>query len=50
MSTRKWWVSDGLPDPSQRADLGATEKESRQEHKIKEAQQPPGWGHGALTI
>lgn len=26
MSIRKWWVSDGLPDPSQRADLGATEK------------------------
>lgn len=35
-------------DPSQRADLGATEKKVRRaEHKIKDAQQPPGWGHGS---
>lgn len=37
-------------DPSLEADLGATGEESRQEHKIKDAQQPPGWGHGARVI
>lgn len=26
MLTRKWWVSGGLPDPSQRTGLGVTEK------------------------